>query len=689
MMPQINSLKAFLVKAAPFIAIVLGLGFVLVSGAVEYAWSGGTSGIGSRKANVAVAGLVIALVGIIFVLPITRRLLFRWVMPSIPYRYPAPVPQRIRQILLLALWFGLLLGFSDLYYLANRKFIDGSQMRFAIDIVWMAPMGGVWIAGVIGGIIALLSWRWAKLSSIRTVGFFLGVPLYWNLLLITVPAHFTGLFVLAIGLTVITVRIADHFADQFYGLVRRTTLPMIVIAIGVSAAFLIPFWLIEPRAYAALPPANADSPNVLLITMDTVRASSLSLYGYDRPTTPNLEKFAQNGVTFDLAISPSPWTLPGHGSMFTGRWPHELSSDFYDPLDDAYPTLAEVLYSNGYETAGFTANIWYGPRELGLNRGMIHYEDLAATPSEIVRSSFFVRELFHKDHLGRFTGDLPLLIRKDAQTMNGDFLNWLDGREDSNRPFFGFINYFDAHEPYYVPPPFGMQFAGKEKPLTTWKVNTDQPPEVVAELNDAYDGSIAYLDEQIGLLFGELERRGELADTLVIVTSDHGEHFGEYRILGHANSLYPQLIHVPLVVSLPSRIPAGVRVSDAVSLRDIPATVVDILDLEGGEVFPGESLVRFSDRTPGTTNSREDFLISEVTGQDWIADWYPAQKGDMKSLVGDANLYIKDADDQEEMYDLNRDPLAENNVFDSTESQSLLQKLREFVDTLPSGASLP
>ena len=108
---------------------------------------------------------------------------------------------------------------------------------------------------------------------------------------------------------------------------------------------------------------------------DTVRAGNLSLYGYNRPTTPNLERLAGRGVRFDLAFSTSPWTLPTHASLFTGKWPHQLGVGWKSPLRDKVPTLAEYLASQGYDTAGFVANLEYCTRETGLARGFAHYED--------------------------------------------------------------------------------------------------------------------------------------------------------------------------------------------------------------------------------------------------------------------------------------------------------------------------
>ena len=112
-----------------------------------------------------------------------------------------------------------------------------------------------------------------------------------------------------------------------------------------------------------------------MIVWDTVRADHLSLHGYGRPTTPNLERLAARGVRFNLAFSTSSWTLPSHASLFTGRWPHELRVDWTVPLGNDFPTLAEYLGAQGYDTAGFAANVDYCSRETGLARGFVHYED--------------------------------------------------------------------------------------------------------------------------------------------------------------------------------------------------------------------------------------------------------------------------------------------------------------------------
>ncbi len=204
--------------------------------------------------------------------------------------------------------------------------------------------------------------------------------------------------------------------------------------------------------------------------------------------------------------------------------------------------------------------------------------------------------------------------------MNDEFLDWLD--DNTDRPFFAFLNYFDAHSPYLPPPPYDAAFA--PKPKDRWPYKTEgvalTPSQLQAEI-DAYDGAIAYVDDRFGRLLQELERRGQLRNTLVIVTSDHGEEFGEHGVFRHGNSLYDQSLHVPLLMSLAGRIPEGGRISAWVSTRDVGATVQQMAGLLNGPILAGSSLERFW-QAHGDTSQPQPIIasVSEATGH---PVWYP------------------------------------------------------------------
>src|SRR5262249_10737502 len=347
----------------------------------------------------------------------------------------------------------------------------------------------------------------------------------------------------------------------------------------------------ERRAIKNLPLAAPGAPNVLLITLDTVRAQSLSLYGYARRTSPHLEELASRGVRFERAFSTSSWTLPSHASIFTGRRPHELSVGWFTPLDRTHHTLAEILRSHGYVTAGFVANTEYCGYSTGLSRGFSHYEDNPPSLGQIAQSSILSNLIVNHPLIRRAMNYQDLLGRKTASELNHDLLTWLSANNE--HPFFVFINYYDAHEPFLPPPPFDTMFGksiARTDPNLSPKEHWSQSE--VQQEQDAYDSSIAYLDERIGALFEELQIRGLLENTLVIITADHGEEFAEHQIMGHGYNLYLTSLHVPLVILYPTHAPANKIVHEPVSLLALPATIVDILKLEKETRLPGESLAR-------------------------------------------------------------------------------------------------
>ncbi len=202
-----------------------------------------------------------------------------------------------------------------------------------------------------------------------------------------------------------------------------------------------------------------QSPNVLLVVLNTVRADHLSVYGYQRPTSPSLERRAARGVRFDQARAPVPWTLASHASMFTGRLCHEVATGWMHPLRGGVPTLAEYLGSLGYATAGFVGNTFYCSYDSGLDCGFAHYQDYVIDILTAVRTVHLI-DLTLKTvapldsllsigglSLRQFTqGD-----RKVAAEVNHEFLNWLSWLREPRRPFFAFLNYADAHAPYVLP----------------------------------------------------------------------------------------------------------------------------------------------------------------------------------------------------------------------------------------------
>jgi len=274
--------------------------------------------------------------------------------------------------------------------------------------------------------------------------------------------------------------------------------------------------------------------------------------------------------------------------------------------------------------------------------------------------------------------------RKTAQKINHDFLSWLSYNE-TKRPFFAFLNYLDAHSPYSAPEPFDSMFAARTRRVNPHLKPSDQwsDSEVQAEL-DAYDSAIAYLDHQLGLLFQELRSRNLLENTLVIVTSDHGEEFYEHGVMAHGWSTYLSSLHVPRVIAFPGTVPSGTIVNSPVTMRDLPATVIDLLKLDPSAGFPGSSLARYWHKYDDSDSIGDSLILSELSLQTpEVPERYPILKGQgsLESLVVNQYHYIKTHDGREELYDLVGDPREEHDLAGMEEAQRIVQSIRAKLET--------
>jgi arylsulfatase A-like enzyme len=586
----------------------------------------------------------------------------------------------------MSVWFGLIAGLAELgLTLALKMWRDPSPVFFRMNrhIVWTIPTINLAVFGLVGLLLALLV-RIRPRRAVRDSAGLLGGLALLTLLLTYRPLHALACVVLACGFAYhLACRIEAHLLA--FGRLVRWSLPVLAAcALGLVSLSIGRHVLRERRALASLSPTPSHAPNVLLVVLDTVRADRLSLYGYGRDTTPNLARLAHRGITFDQARSTAPWTLPSHASMMTGRWPHQHSARLHGPLDGTHTTLAEFLAAHGYATAGFVANTTYCGAETGLARGFAHYEDHPLSLPGILSTSTLGKRLIWQSLVsasGWLGGDLKADLRKDAARIGHDLLAWTEGQ--GHRPFFAFLNFVDAHSPYVPPAGFDRHFGIKPESradrstLEGWFTLDKEKlsPRDTRLASDAYDDCLAYLDEQLGRLFDELDRRGLLGKTLVIVTSDHGEHFGEHQLYCHASSLYDPEIHVPLLAILPGGAHAGRSVAEPVSLRDLPATVADLLGLGGGSPFPGRSLARHWDPS---ARPKPVPSLAEVDGPAKSAPNLgrsPVFRGPIKALVSGQEIYIRNGDGIEELYDLATDPSQTRN---RAGSPAVLPRLEDF-----------
>ncbi len=270
--------------------------------------------------------------------------------------------------------------------------------------------------------------------------------------------------------------------------------------------------------------------------------------------------------------------------------------------------------------------------------------------------------------------------RKDAKTVNAEFLTWLDANRSG--PFFAFLNYFDAHDPYIAPrgDQTALEVSAKShaqfEMLRDWQKlrKADLSAAELTLARTAYDECIAALDRDLGALFRSLEQRGVLENTLLIVTADHGEQFGEHGEFGHGMSVYQPEIHVPLLIHFPRQIPNGRVVADAVSLSDLAATVLDLAGLVGPSPFPGRSLSAFWRDPEPAAAGKPAPPFSELAAPIEPATAKPAspvKNESVQAVVVDRFVYMHHGDGTEELYDLQTDPSEQANLVNSAKPELL------------------
>jgi arylsulfatase A-like enzyme len=346
----------------------------------------------------------------------------------------------------------------------------------------------------------------------------------------------------------------------------------------------LPMWA-NPVVWA--PAVENGPPNVVLISVDTLRADHMSLYGYSRPTTPKIDRWAdRRAVVFDSVVAPSPWTLPSHVSMMTGIDALGHGVNHAAPATSTLLMLAEMLRSHGYATAAVTGGSYLHPR-FGLAQGFESYRS--------------------------YKGDLSI----EFQTELDATMDWF-GENADRAPFFFFFHTYEVHDPYEPREPFFSRFAesaldpgfrdGVTRPARGNRPdrlrNTNQfflrraedgsvePLDWndVGIITDLYDSGIAYADHHLGALLDRLSEPDLVDNTLVVFTSDHGEAMGEHRLAGHS-SLYDHDLMVPLLVALPGGTHRGTRVGSQVRTVDIAATVLDVIGLPRPPGMDGNSLI--------------------------------------------------------------------------------------------------
>jgi arylsulfatase A-like enzyme len=425
----------------------------------------------------------------------------------------------------------------------------------------------------------------------------------------------------------------------------------------------------QGNVHAASPTViSSGRPNVVLIVMDTVRADHISALGYERDTTPHLKLLASDSMVYANAVSASDITLTSHASLFTGMYPSWHGAYCQPPeaaygreLTREYPTLAEVLRTNGYQTVGVAANL-YLRSDFGLERGFDEFRIPRPVPLLPDETRYLMRRTLRRGL--SFAVDTAQFDRLYSlgEDIDAVLFSSLESRSRPTAPLFVFLNYMDAHFPYVPPAPYNASFPGKRARLTQDDLEEEQtlisrnqgdPPGYRPHCVSQYDGGIAYMDAQIGKVIDWLKREQAYDNTMIVVASDHGESFGERHRVGHANSPYQNLLHVPLLIKYPGNARRGVERAP-VSLIDVAPTILSAAQAPLPKTIQGRSLL---DATESRTIYGETFPCPVMHSPD-------CPNGcTAKAIFAWPMKFISSSNGKRELFDLSLDPDERRNLY--------------------------
>jgi arylsulfatase A-like enzyme len=594
-----------------------------------------------------------------------------------------PVP-----VFLLAVWFGLATGLVEastyLIFEATGLLSWQTNLRAVNpNIFWASTLVDLFVflivASFLKPFLRLLGRRalGVAITTFATLGFY-------AFLAVSGRITETGALICGLGLGTVVNRWVSRDADRRLQFITKTAGPLALTAAAISLGVVFGTPVVERFQMGRLPAPPRNAPNVLLIVLDTLRADRLGSYGYARPTTPFLDRFAREGVLFEKAFANAPWTLPSHVSLFTGYLPsqHGATSGRYD---GRFPTLAQEFAKDGYATAGIVANDSFGSRTHGFALGFIHWENgFINLEDSAARTALGRRIRRYFFQWFKVTGYVDHLLSPE---INRRCLRWLDSRPD--RPFFLFLNYMDVHTPLVPPRKFAEKFSAEPDVISPSLemgiargegVKTPDFP----RRNEAYDAALASMDEQLGKLFDELRRRNLDRNTLVIFVGDHGESLGEHGLDEHGNSVYREQLQVPLLVRFPGVAPAGQRVAETAGLQDIPATIAELASLPHPS-FPGVSLARWwQGRAPENGMVVSELERPRIGGMP--KNW-PVAQGWLKSVTDNHWHFILQEHGKRELFNLDADAKEENDVGGLAESQARMEEMkRQLEKELGAGA---
>ena len=572
--------------------------------------------------------------------------------------FEKPEPTRVADLVVLPLALSTMAGLlAGLGVAAHDHYLDPLLLACTIGVYLTVQ---VLILLLVLAVASMAQWRiWS--ATLCAMGFFsfLVIPDLVIIVLHGVP-HWLTWCIGAVAAFQLTLALHRHrhsrFAPWFIAL------PALISVIAFS--------YLPVREFSQLNrlPNPPNSPNVLIIIVDTLRADHLSPYGYSRETSPFINQLAQQGVVFDNAISPSSWTLPAHASILTGLYPHANGvGEDVDVLSGSLPTLGAAMRQRGYRTGAFSANFEFFCRRYGFLPGFSHFEDFEQSIGGVLEKTPITHTIFLT--LSQITGGdqyayLGIKNAPNAETINDNAFAWI---MRGHRPFFAVLNYFDVHQPVLPPEPYLHMYTTNgdaRKQSLYFEHDCEFETEVSCESErpvfvDTYDGAVRYVDQNIQNLLSQLNARGILQNTIVVFTSDHGQELGDHGLYGHGKSLFWGEIHVPLIIWKPGLVPASVHVQAPVTTIDLPATILDLTAPGSTHTMPGQSLATLWHSSQPVSDWPDS--ISELAKLHWFAKNAPNYNDPVSSIVtpqwqyihqGNKELLFAWKTDPEEAHDL-------------------------------------
>ena len=430
---------------------------------------------------------------------------------------------------------------------------------------------------------------------------------------------------------------------------KKSHITIVIAIVIISVIILFSFINFKKK------PFRYEEINVILIAIDTLRADHLGCYGYNKQTSPHIDRLARDSILFKKTMSQNPWTLPSFASLFSSLYPSQhLAGLSRKSLENQFVTLPEILKEHGYYTIAFTGG-GYLSEPFGFSQG---FDSFNAFNPPIINGII-----------------PPETIHTDIKRVVKGAISWLLKTKEKKK-FFLFIHSYEPHSPYFPPSQYDYFFDGKYKGPITGDIWHDigiipgklesrfkaLPQKDLRRLISLYDAEIRYMDDQIGKLLKTLKYLNLYDKSLIIFTSDHGEEFFDHGAWEHGHSLYNELLHVPLIIKLPYSSKKEIETCTIARLIDITPTILHVLGIKKEYFFQGQSLLRSKEKRPGYAQSYPQPNLMAV------------QENNLKLII---NLNNKEM----ELYDLQSDPAETKNIV--SEKHFLTHNLIRYLSRYP------